>query len=634
MRQLSISVAVLGVAAAGGLVAAAPAAAQPRAQAYEPPVTLIAHDVVYRVAADGTYTREETTRLRVNTAQAVRQQAQTYIRYSESLQHVDVLEAYTQTAAGERIDVGEAGIFTQQSPVSTNAPAFGDVKVTAIVFPQIQPGAVKTYRFRRTQEQPLFENEFSMLEQLSRLLEIESARVTLVAPADLDLDIEAIGVAGGRVEADAPGEAKWVWTLEDQAAERPEPDMVSPIDVSPRIAATTFDGFAHAAAAYLDGAADKTEVTDTVQSRADAITAGIDTPRAQARAIHAWVTRNVRYVALNFGLGGVVPRHVDEILASGYGDCKDKVVVLGALLAAKGIDAAPVLINSQNVYWQPDVAIVPGIYNHAIAYLPGLDLFLDPTAETAPFGVLPVMQYGKSALVTRGLDAGAGLGRLPPVSPGRAAAEVVTELTIAADGTAAGTQRMTASGALDYFLRTALAGVPEGRRAQVANRLLSSAGQTGEGSLDTGDPRDLADEFVIDTTFALEDVMRLPGPGALIVPAGVQSPAPIAGIARQVDQPARRFPMVCGAYDKRELTTMTLPDGVEVTRLPEPVGVENTLGRYTAAYTRDGRRLEVERRLVLDTNGGLCAPEDYPALRELGQAVGRDQRAQILYAGD
>ncbi len=89
--------------------------------------------------------------------------------------------------------------------------------------------------------------------------------------------------------------------------------------------------------------------------------------------------------------------------------------------------------------------------------------------------------------------------------------------------------------------------------------------------------------------------------------------------------------MLCGAYDKLETTSLTLPEGVTVTRLPEPVDVENKLGRYTATYAQDGRTIDVERRLVLESTGGLCAPEDYAALRELGQAVGRDLRAQILY---
>ena len=608
-----------------------PAAGQITTSEYQSPITFEQHEVTYKVNADGTYTKDETTRIRINIDQAVQSQAQTYLSFSETLESLEVLEAYTDTAEGERIVVADDKIITQQSPISTNAPDFGDIKITAIVFPQISAGATKTYSYRNTQIKPLFENHFSMLEYFPINFDFKSATVTLIAPEDLKINVQAIGVEGGQVESDVSGLSKWIWTLKGHSGQRPELLAINAMNYSPRIAATTFADFGEAAEAYLKGAADKEMVTDDVRKLADKITAGLTSSRDQAAALYHWVAGNIRWVALSFGLGGVVPRDADSIIQTGYGDCKDKVVLLNALLTAKGIKSAPVIINSANVYWQPDVAIVPGVYNHAITYLPEFDLFLDPTSETAPFGILPFRLLSKSALVTRGLDRGAGLKMLAESSPKTSTSDTLTTITISDDGTAKGQATIRAKGAIDYALRSIMASIPPGQEDQLARAVMASTGQQGEAALSFNDPRNLAEDFKIETEFTVQNAMLLPGPGALIVPTGVPSPYPIKDLADMVNQPEITFPMLCLGGEKVETTSLTLPDNVKVTLLPRPVNVQNKYGSYRATYEQNGQTIKVERRLVVEMPRGLCTPEMYPQIRELGQSIGRDLRAQILY---
>jgi transglutaminase-like putative cysteine protease len=607
------------------------AAAQIATPEYQSPITLEQQEVTYTVNADGTYTKDETTRIRINVDQAVQSQAQTYLQFSETLESLEVLEAYTDTAEGERIPVPDDKIITQQSPISTNAPAFGDIKITAIVFPQISVGATKTYRYRNIRIKPLFENHFSMLEYFSTNIDVKSASVTLIVPEDLKINVQAIGVEGGRVESGVPGQSKWIWTLKDHSAQIPEIFAINAMNYSPRIAATTFANFAEAAEAYLKGAADKEKVTDEVRKLADKITAGLTSPREQAAALYNWVAGNIRYVSLAFGLGGVVPRDADAIIQTGYGDCKGKVVLLNALLAAKGIKSSPVLINAQNVYWQPEVAIEPGVHNHAITYLPDFDLFLDPTSEIAPFGVLPYQLLSKSALVTRGLDKGAGLKMLPESLPTTSTSDTLTTITISDDGTAKGQATIKAKGAIDYVLRSVMARIPPGQENQLASAVMASTGQQGEATLSFNDPRNLAEDFKIETGFTVQNAVLLPGPGALIVPTGVPSPSPIKDLADMVNQPEITFPMLCLGGEKVETTLLTLPDSIKVTQLPRPVNVQNSYGSYGATYEQNGQTIKVERRLTVKMPRGLCTPEVYPQIRELGQSVGRDMRAQILY---
>ena len=607
------------------------AAAQVTSQEYKSPITIEQLEIIYTVNADGTFTQESKSQIRINIDQAVQSQAQTYLAFSESLQTLEVLEAYTETVTGEKIVVPDDKIITQQSPISTNAPAFNDIKIRAIVFPQISVGAAKFFHHRLTQTKPYFDNHFSMFELIPQSVDIKSATITLIAPKDLKIYIQSIDVEGGQVEYDMPGKSKWVWTIKDQKGKTPEPGAISEANYSPRIAVTTFADFNEVAEAYLKRAADKERVTDEVLKLADKITTGLKSPRDQAAALYNWVAGNIRYVALTFGLGGVVPRDADTIIQTGYGDCKDKVVLLNSLLTAKGIKSAPVLINSGDVYWQPDVAIPIGIYNHVITYLPEFDLFLDPTSETTPFDIIPVTERSKYALITRGLDKGAGIKMLPEPSPTESNIETITTIAIGEDGTAMGKAIIKAKGGMEYIMRRAISVIPPGQERQLANMLLAGVGQQGEATLSYSDPRNLTEDFKIETEFTVHNVMLLPGPGALIVPAGVPVYSPIGSFPSTVTQPEMAVPKYCSGYEKVEITSLTLPDSVKVTQLPRSINVQNQYGSYRTTYEQNGQTIKVERRLSIETPRGLCTPEVYPQIRELGQSVGRDMRAQILY---
>ena len=123
----------LAVFTAGVTGASTFSIAQVPRSSYQAAVTVLKNDVVYTVRADGTHVREETARVRVNSAQAVQSQSQTYLPFSASLQRLDVLEAHTQTADGRHIPVAPDQIITQQSPFNANAPR-SDVKVTRSFF--------------------------------------------------------------------------------------------------------------------------------------------------------------------------------------------------------------------------------------------------------------------------------------------------------------------------------------------------------------------------------------------------------------------------------------------------------------------------------------------------------------------
>ena len=214
-----------------------------------------------------------------------------------------------------------------------------------------------------------------------------------------------------------PGTREWHWTYGGATAQLAEPGSVSVEDLSPGINVSTMKDYPAMAAAYMIGAAPAAKVTPAVQKLADEITQGmdgkgVDGKRAQAEAIYRWVSGNIRYVALFMGAGGYVPHTADEIISVRYGDCKDKTTLMTALLAARGIRSAPVLVNATNRYILPDTPVLSA-FNHVITWLPDFNLFVDSTSGFAAFGVLPDGLMGKRALIAGGADQKPALTTLP-----------------------------------------------------------------------------------------------------------------------------------------------------------------------------------------------------------------------------
>ncbi len=104
--------------------------------------------------------------------------------------------------------------------------------------------------------------------------------------------------------------------------------------------------------------------------------------------------------ASEFGEASIVPRPPAEVFERRYGDCKDKALLLTALLRSAGIAAEVALLDSG---FGPDVdPDVPGFgsFDHAIVYLPGpRPLWIDATDRFSAVGELLPGDQGRLALV-------------------------------------------------------------------------------------------------------------------------------------------------------------------------------------------------------------------------------------------
>ncbi len=117
------------------------------------------------------------------------------------------------------------------------------------------------------------------------------------------------------------------------------------------------------------------------KDRLDRIARSAPTPADRLTEATRFVQDEIRYVGEEMGVGSYVPRRPTVVLARGYGDCKDKTLLLTLALRHLGIQATPALVSTQLGSRLPDLLPSPLEFDHVIvrAVVDGKVLWLDPT---------------------------------------------------------------------------------------------------------------------------------------------------------------------------------------------------------------------------------------------------------------
>src|SRR5262249_26795249 len=129
--------------------AAKPAPAKPAKAAKPPPTETVREEPAsYAISLDKTLTLRSdrtaeslsTTRIKILGESALSTIGQQTISYVEGMQVVEIVDAYTEKAAGLRSAVDPAGIMTRDEASGVNAVYLRDAKARIVIFPDLAVG--------------------------------------------------------------------------------------------------------------------------------------------------------------------------------------------------------------------------------------------------------------------------------------------------------------------------------------------------------------------------------------------------------------------------------------------------------------------------------------------------------------
>lgn len=523
--------------------------------------------------------------------------------------------------SSQRVDVRLARVYRRDGRVLESVQSFEqqlgeawyriyyDTRALVVVFPDLEPGDVVELRYRidDMSHRNLFADYYGDLHLLQGFVPAARVEYVLIAPKARTFYFNQPSLATIERTEVTKGEQRIVRIRADDVPPlRSESGMPGMTEVSPYVHVSTYQTWRDVGRWYWGLIKDQLYADEALRKTVADLVAGATDVRTKVQRIQSWVVEHTRYVALEFGIHGFKPYRVPLIVQRGFGDCKDKASLLYTMLRQAGIDARIVLVRTRH---NGDIGELPAslaVFDHAIAYVPELDLYLDGTAEHSGTTELPPQDQGVTVLVV-GPD-GAELKRTPVLdaSANRRVRTLRVDLKQNGAATLEGDELIVGSEAAAYRERYQAAGT---RTERLERNLASSypgvklLGQNFDALSDLERP--------VHYTYRAEVPQLARQDGArLWAPASVLSDITRA-LART---PTRDYPLDLGGTSTYvEHRSIRIPANMKVSELPAGGEASSEFGRLKVHFEATRHEVVVDTEFVISRDRVTAA--QYPSFR-------------------
>ncbi len=592
--------------------------------AYESMVTVERHIRIIEINADGTSIETEEEIDKIETQKGIDAFNQADFSYTKNMESLEILDAYTIKPNGTKIKVAREGIREKEDSLSDGADSFSDIKHKLIIYPDVTIGSRIYSKTRLKTYKTKFKNHFFFY-TVGIPYHKQNKEINLIVNKPLRLNIDSVGFDGGLIK-ETRNKRYYKYTYTQNTTKPFEESQVHLLDFSPYLVASSFNSYEELGAAYQSLNQPKAKVTDFIQGVADGIINKAQlSKRDEAKLIYEWVVKNIRYVAVYVGNGGIEAQDAEKVIRNGYSDCKGHAVVLEALLKARGIFSSPALINLGNAYKLPTYPVLAP-QNHVINYLPDFDLYLDSTSTFTPFGMLPYGNLDKPTVLT----ALNKIGHTPKMSHKDNIVKTIAKMKINPDGTISGSATIKPEGSIEISYRQAQDSTIGRDDEKIVSETLFSYRESGTGIWKATNPRDFDVPFTETTSFTLDPISNFPGPAAMTIPVGLTE-GKIYLTAHSKPLQKREFPYQCYGRTYEDDYSIEFPKDIRVTRIPKDIKFNKNGLNYEASYKKQGNTILINRKLIAENENMSCEPENEDRKKEFYKVLQEDIRSQIFY---
>jgi transglutaminase-like putative cysteine protease len=298
---------------------------------------------VYDFNADGTGEKTLTFAARIQSDAAVRQLGVINIPYAAQNERPEIVYLRVRKKDGSVVQTPPEDAQDMPSEVSRIAPFYSDLKEKQIPVKSLSPGDTLEYQVRFHIEKSQAPSQFWGAENFVTNAVMMDQSVELRVPKDKYIQVASPKAQPVITEENGKKIYRWKTShleptpVKDDKKSAPKPDP----DPQPSIAWTTFKSWEEVGEWYGGLAKDRTTATPELKAKVAELTKDKTTDDQKIQAIYEYVSTQVRYIGVAFGIGRYQPHSAETVMDNQYGDCKDKHTLLAALLQAAGYDAWP-----------------------------------------------------------------------------------------------------------------------------------------------------------------------------------------------------------------------------------------------------------------------------------------------------
>lgn len=588
----------------------------------EHPVTVLQDLTVNTVFDNGLGSRFVQFAAQAHDQEGARRLRAQSIQFDPETQRVEVRLARVYRADGS---VLEASDSYEQQLGEPWYRVYYDTRALVVVFPSLSPGDSIELRYRidDVATRNLFADYFGDLHMLAGSEPRVHVEYVLITPKTRKFYFSKPAIKLSHTQKVNGEQRIDRFALDHVPAERAEPDMPGATEVLPYLHVSTYESWKDVGRWWWGLVHDQLYADDHLKRVVSELKRGAKNEREIAERIYGWVIANTRYVALEFGIHGFLPYRVPEIVRRGFGDCKDKASLIYTMLREAGVDARLVLVRTRrNGAISPEPASL-AVFDHAIAYVPSLDLYLDGTAEHSGTRELPAGDQGVMVLVVGPDSAELRTTPILPASSNVRARKVSVDLR--ADGSGAVSVDEHISGVEAAGYRSTFEA--EGTQKDRLTRQLSGSypGLTLEEHKFTGLSTPETD-VTLRYKIKAPVVARTEG-GELRAPATALNDL----LREYAKSTSRKYPLELGVPETfREERTLRAPSGFKIQHIPKSGSVKSRFGSLTLESKQHGNEVTSSVALVIEVD--RVEPADYPEFRKFIAQADELMRQRVAFS--
>jgi tetratricopeptide (TPR) repeat protein len=579
---------------------------------------------------DGTGTREITFRLRVQSDAGVQRYSVLSLPYQEATETIEIVYVRVRKPDGTVIVTPAENILDMPSDITRQAPFYSDQHEKHVAVKGLSAGDVLETQTLWHVTKPLIPGQFWTAFNISHDFIILHQEFQISVPRDRAVKWKS--PAFKPVITEEAGRRIFTWTmsqLEHQSTDEDKKDQeekayqasrgkLPPLDIQ----LSSFQSWEEIGAWYSNLQQERVKPSPEIRAKAAELTKNATDDNARLHAIYNYVSTQFRYIGVGFGIGRYQPHSAADVLANQYGDCKDKHTLLASLLDAVGIKAYPALIHSSREL-DPDIPS-PVQFDHVITAVPqGKDfLWLDTTAEVAPFGYLFSVLLNKQALVMPG-DQSARLVTTPADLSLKPLRTFSIDAKLDDTGTLEGKVEQSIQGQdADVLFRKAFRMTPFEKWKDLVQQFSYNTGFAGDVSEVVASQPEKTDE----PWHVVYNYKRKEYPDWAKHHLSPPLP-PIALPTYRADDTKPTVPVWLGAASETDLRSQVeLPKGYTPV-LPSTVNLKEDFAEYHSTYSIKDGKLVTERRLI--TKLPEIPVSEYERYKKFNKAVEDDHNAYV-----
>lgn len=337
--------------------------------------------------------------------------------YSSYFETIESIDAYALNVKNEKsFNKEKVKDFTKNKAIS-NDVFHDDIEVTNFEFSNLKKGSITSVNHTKKVKVPYLSNSLFLSSHAPRL----SKSLTIIADNDVDIGVNLFNMDSTEVEftkSIGKKQTTYTWKKTNIASTKRESKSPSPRYFSPHLI-TRIKGYYWNGEyvsilktpddlyAWYHSLVQETKCNDQEKMKEvlDEIISPEFSEEEKVKAVYYWVQDNIKYIAIEDGLGGLIPRDPDLVFSRKYGDCKDMATLIVEMLSILEVPAYQAWVGSRSIPYGYEELPSPAVDNHMIAVYFNKEnepIYLDATDNKLLYGMPSAFIQGKETMINLG----------------------------------------------------------------------------------------------------------------------------------------------------------------------------------------------------------------------------------------